>query len=168
MMGKKTGIFSNRFTLLICISWAMYGCAFKGINPNTLNSFDGRWQANIVSPPAKRGGQDILQFSCPNMSNEVLHFIVKDSDGILITGGRQSAKGKIDSDGNFKLKGVYDSLSASSNQLSVKIEKTYILNGSLVELSGMHIRGFEGFNEDGCDYKVTISKVADEIQIKGS
>lgn len=45
----------------------------------------------------------------------------------------------------------------------MKIEKTYIFNGSLVEMSGIHIRGFEGFNDDGCDYKVTISKVADTI-----
>jgi len=159
------GILLNKFTLLICISWAVYGCAFKDTNSNTLNSFDGRWQANIISPPTKRGGQDLLQFSCPNMPNEVLHFIVKDSDGILITGGKQAAKGKIGPDGNFKLKGVYDSLSISSDQVSLKIDKTYVLNGSLLEMNGMHILGFEGFNDDGCDYKVIISKVAGKIQI---
>lgn len=146
--------------LQIFIGWLLVGCAAKEIAPVEQIDFDGRWQAEIISFAVKRTGSAGSKFECQRKLGKTLNFTVRDGKGSVITGWPASAKGTVKSDGTFRFKTLLDHW---KNSYDEKITREFILSGSLVEMRGKHSLDIPG-TDSGCDYQVSITKVADRIR----
>lgn len=144
------------FSVLFIICGAVNGCAVAEKPLADPQRFDGRWEARIISPPSKRSS-DAFEMNCRDKTRDLQHFTVRDGAGSLVTGGPRAAKGSVLGDGSFVFQTVY-----RIGNGATAVKRKTILRGSLVELTGLHSYEVHGF-DIGCDYKVSIRKVAERF-----